>query len=68
MERCINCKHAMATWDCHVFCAIGGAIKIPHPYFMGGSKKCEFYERKAPKKKFTYPTKADMNPLKEGKK
>ena len=58
MERCINCKHCF-TRDICAFCELNGVREIKHPLLMGGSKKCECYERDIPnkKKKFEYHTK-----------
>lgn len=65
-ERCKNCKNI--SWvGLDLMYAICDITKeeIPWPLFMGGSKKCECYERKIKmKEKFKYPTKRDsgMNP------
>lgn len=70
-ECCRNCQHH-TTWieteytyhycECQLTrqskqgCQVTHQ-EIRHPWFMGGSKRCECYERrnKQPKKKFEYP-------------
>ena len=60
MEKCINCIHLFSRDIC-CFCDIDSR-EIPHPFFMGGSKKCECYEKiTKDKSKFKYPTKKDKS-------
>ncbi len=57
MKKCINCKYLTAHYTVFV-CDVRGQI-IKFPRFMGGSKKCECYEKikKIKKGKFDYPKK-----------
>lgn len=60
MENCKNCKHLFSKVDLLsdglvVYCDVACDI-IDFPLFMGGSKKCECYERRE-KAKFKYPKK-----------
>ena len=64
--RCINCKNI--SWggldSTIAYCDVAWK-EIPCPLFMGGSKKCECYERKVKtKNKFEYPkrTNSGMSP------
>ena len=59
--RCANCKNI--SWEVFdlviAYCDITGK-EISWPLFMGGSKKCECYERKVKtKNKFEYPKRTD---------
>ena len=61
-ERCINCKNLEARDICY-FCGINYA-EIKHPNLMGGSDKCECYEKYEkinPKPEFEYPKKGDYS-------
>jgi len=59
MERCSNCKHCHSM-DILTFCDINHQ-DIVFPFFMGGSKKCECYEKVDKNDcKFIYPKKKDM--------
>jgi len=60
MEKCINCKHLVAVDICY-FCRINGQ-NVNFPRLMGGSKKCECYEKIIKNKsKFNYPIKKDKS-------
>ena len=68
-ECCDNCVHHVSWEETEIFnhlhqCRINQK-EISHPCFMGGSKRCECYERqnkqhKQPKMKFEYPKMTDV--------
>lgn len=55
-ECCKNCKHCGFHYGL-VYCELGGVIEFPH--FMGGSRRCECYERwhRPKREKYQYPKK-----------
>lgn len=55
-ECCKNCEHAVYHYGL-VYCELGGIINFPR--FMGGSHRCECYERwhRPKREKFQYPKK-----------
>ena len=61
MEKCINCEHCkysdwFEVYRCNIKQAYTSDDEIPHPYFMGGSKKCPCYKRREKEKRvFEYP-------------
>lgn len=58
MERCYNCKHYFTRDICGFCRANNNVVEINHPLIMGGSKKCECYEKIIKdKSKFEYPKK-----------
>lgn len=52
MKRCINCVYCVQLIDACICLRTKDIIKIPHPYLMGGPRKCKCY---TPKRKFHYP-------------
>ena len=58
MKRCYNCIHYFTRGICGFCRANNNVVKIKYPLFMGGSKKCECYEKIIKdKSKFKYPKK-----------
>lgn len=56
MKRCYNCIHYFTRDICGFCRANNNVVKIKYPFIMGGSKKCEFYEKIVKEKsKFKYP-------------
>ena len=58
MENCKNCKHCSENYDAvldmfYYMCRIANE-QVLYPFLMGGSRKCECYERNQ-KRRFEYP-------------
>ena len=61
MNNCANCKHYFVRDICGFCSAKDNIVEIKHPFFMGGSKKCECYEKRVKdKSKFKYPKKGGV--------
>lgn len=62
MENCKNCKHCSADYDLvfdmQFYVCKKANKRVLFPFFMGGSKKCECYEKSTKQSgKFQYPKK-----------
>ena len=61
-ECCRNCQHSVlytgmsgdGTWSCQVLSEMDHPSIICFPFFMGGSKKCAYYQRQE-SEPFKYP-------------
>lgn len=66
MSNCCSCIYSDTYERCDFigkiwYCTYGDDKRfIDHPHFMGGSKRCPCYEKKA-KKRFIYPTPNEVN-------